>query len=87
MSDMSIVILGILTKTIVITLGLIGLLLDLAGVISHRRARLLPLPVGASSQFSSPVWLNTHRLISSPSRAPPEVTAPGLSARQRHEQS
>ncbi|MGD0137476.1 MAG: hypothetical protein ABSD28_01255 [Tepidisphaeraceae bacterium] len=72
---MNVVILGILTKTAITALGVMGLLLALCrrGTGGLPR-RFLPLAALAPSYFTSPAPINTRRRINCPSRAPPGMT-------------
>jgi len=75
---MNIVILGILTKTVLLMLVVIGVLIAiLRQAADQRRRRILPALALVPIDFGSPVRLNTRRWIISPSRAPPEVTVSG----------
>lgn len=71
---MNVVILGILSKTTILMLGMMGLLFGLARRMENRRRRVVPRVVVVSSPFGLPVRTDTRRLVSSPSRAPPGVT-------------
>src|ERR1700677_2138520 len=71
---MNIVILGILTKTVLLVLGVIGLLLALSrGLGNSGRRQILPVLAIVPFDFQSPVRSSTRRWILSPSRAPPEM--------------
>jgi hypothetical protein len=77
---MNIVILGILTKTVLLALFAIGVLVAiLRHAADQRRRRVLPVPALVLIDFKSPVRLNTRRWIISPSRAPPEMAVSGYS--------
>lgn len=77
---MNVVILGAITKATVGVLGLaLGLLLVLCQMAQARsRRRFLRQPIYVPSEFSEPRRINTHRLIDSPSRAPPPMTSKRL---------
>ena len=71
---MNIVILGILTKTVLLALGVIGLLLAITrGLGNSGRRQILPALAIVPFDFQSPMRSNTRRWILSPSRAPPEM--------------
>jgi hypothetical protein len=72
---MNVFILGILTKTAITALGVMGLLLVLIRRMTGGLPRqFLPLVALAPSHFTSPVLINTRRRIDSPWRAPPGMT-------------
>jgi hypothetical protein len=72
---MNVVILGILTKTAIIALGVMGLLMALSRrVTSGFPRRFLPLAALAPSYFTTPAPINTRRPIDSLGRAPPGMT-------------
>jgi len=74
--DMNVVILGILTKTILLALGAFGLLLGLVRRARGSGRRVLPPVLLALRPDLSPVRVNTRRLINMPSRAPPGSEPP-----------
>jgi len=73
---MNVVILGILTKTILLALGAFGLLLGLVRRARGSGRRVLPPVLLALRPDLSPVRVNTRRLINMPSRAPPGSEPP-----------
>jgi len=74
---MNVVILGVITKAAVAVVGLVvGLLLAQCEMARRRpRHRLLRQPVLTPSEFLELRRISTHRLINSPSRAPPPMTS------------
>ncbi|MGD0390275.1 MAG: hypothetical protein ABSC42_15125 [Tepidisphaeraceae bacterium] len=73
--DMNVVILGILTKTAITALGVMGLLLAFSRRVTGGLPRqFLPLAALTPWYFTSPALINTRRPIDSPWRAPPGMT-------------
>jgi hypothetical protein len=73
--DMNAIILGILTKTAFLALGMIGLWLGRTRSAQRgQRRQILPLAVVATCEFSSPARAFARRLIIWPSPAPPGMT-------------
>ena len=72
---MNAVILGILTKTAFLALGMIGLWPVLTRIAQRgQRRQFLPLAIDANCEFLSPARADACRLINLPSPAPPGMT-------------
>jgi hypothetical protein len=74
---MNVVILGAITKVAVAVMGLVVVLLVAQCQIARRRPRLrlLRQPVLTPCEILELRRINTHRLVNSPSRAPPGMTS------------
>jgi hypothetical protein len=74
--ELNVVILGVITKSVVIALGCLATLMLVLRRLTEAgaRRRLLLQVVYTPSVFSSLARIETRRLIISPSRAPPSMT-------------
>ena len=73
--ELNVVILGVITKAVVIALGCLTALVLVLWRLAKAgaRRRFVPALVRLPSVSYSPARIETHRLIISPSRAPPDM--------------
>jgi hypothetical protein len=73
---MNVVILGVMTKAALAVMGLVlGLLYARLKIARRPRQRLVRQTILTPSEYLELRRINTHRLVNSPSRAPPGMTS------------